>query len=64
MTTAEDVTKQVGKIQAAISNRYKHLAEECPEAAYYLCDKMKKLLLNNGFLTRVDLKEETKNESI
>ena len=60
MTTTEEVTKQVNKIQIAIGNKYKHLAEEYPEAAHYLCDKMEQLLLNNGFLTKVDLRGDLK----
>ena len=60
MTTTEEVIKQVNKIQTGISNRYKHLAEECPEAARYLCDRMEQLLLSNGFLTRVDLRGDLK----
>ncbi len=60
MTTTEEVTKQVSKIQTAIGNKYKNLAEEYPEAAHYLCNKMERLLLSNGFLTKIDLRGDLK----
>ena len=56
MTTAKEVEERVSNLQRAIGNRYKHLAEECPEAASYLYGKLEEVLLNHGFLTIVDLR--------
>ena len=57
MATAQEVEMKVDKIQKAISNRYKQLAEESPGMANYLCDEMEKILVSHGLLMRVDLRE-------